>query len=110
MTFASEVVQSMGLEVDVIKQWRGKYKKAVQAKNIIKNKGGMKKFAIEVFKDFPQISLHSAKRGDVVLLQVEKDQIMGICVGMEAAVIGERGIDFVSIKDHGLIVWAIGHK
>jgi len=110
MTFASEVIGALGIDVDVIKPWRGKYKNASDAAKIIKDNGGMKKFTLGMFKEFPQISLHSAKRGDVVLLQVNKNQFMGVCVGSEAAVIGSKGIELVSIYKHGQIVWGIGHK
>jgi len=111
MHFAAEVIKELGIEVDVIKKHRGKYKSAKAVNKILTQSGGMRKFALEIFKDFSQISVHSAKRGDVVLLDVGgKDFVIGICVGMEAAVLGPKGTDFISIKKHGKIVWAIGHK
>jgi len=111
MHFAAEVIRELGIDVDVIKKHRGKFKTATAVKKILKQNGGMRKFALEIFKEFPQISLHSAKRGDVVLMDVGgEDFVIGVCVGMEAAVLGPEGTDFVSIKQHGKIVWAIGHK
>ena len=110
MTFAAGAIREMGINVDVIRAHRSKYSTAKEAKKITGRHGGMKAFAMEIFKDFPQISLQAAKRGDVVLLKVRNTLIMGVCIGIEAAVLGPEGIDFISIQDHGDTVWAIGHK
>lgn len=110
MTFASSVVQSLGISKDVIAKFREKYKSKKDAESIIKKAGGMRKFACEVFSDFPQLNLHSAKRGDVVLIDHKGNEVMGVCVGAEAAVLGSDGIELLSIMDHGKIVWGIGHK
>ena len=109
-TFAVEAMRSIGVDHDVIKDFRGKYKTTKEASKIIASyKDGMKGLAHSLLKDYPQLRLQSAKRGDIVLVQWGKKQVMGVCVGASVACLGPDGLEFVSLK-HAITVWGIGHK
>lgn len=111
MTFAASAVQTCGLNVDVWAKWRGTYASKKKAEEIRASAGSMLKLALRVFNDFPQIHKHSAKRGDVVLMDIKGEQMMGVCVGAMVAVLGaKRGLEFLPIKGNAVRVWAIGHK
>lgn len=47
-----------------------------------------------------------AQRGDVVLLRKGGRDLLGICVGSQAAAVGETGLAFVSMKE-GVCAWRI---
>jgi len=47
-----------------------------------------------------------ARRGDVVLVQNDGRVLLGLCVGVQVASVGENGLAFVSIKE-GVCAWHI---
>ena len=103
-------MKSVGVDHDVIKEFRGKYKTSKEAAKIIDtHKRGLKGLAHHLLRDYPQLSLHSAKRGDAVLVEWNKKQAMGVCVGSSVACLGDKGLEFVSLKN-AITVWGIGHK
>lgn len=110
MVFAAQAVQVLGINQDIIAEHRGKYNSAKTAAKIVKRKKeGIKGWAMELLKDFPQIHSHSAKRGDVCLIHYQGADAMGVCVGAEVAALGSKGLEFIprsSIKK----AWGIGHK
>lgn len=110
MSFAAKAVQVLGIDHDILKAWRGKYKTAKAAKEIInQKKGGLKAWASELLKDYPTIHNHSAKRGDVILINYNGTEAMGVCLGSEAAVLGGKGLEFIPMR-HTIKTWGIGHK
>lgn len=110
MTFAADCLKAVGMKKDVLKAFRGKYKNARQAKEILKQRrGGIKDLALELFQEFPQINHHSVKRGDVALVKYGKAKMMGICIGPKIAVLAERGIEFVEFS-YIDVAWGIGHR
>lgn len=110
MTLIASVSREIGISGDLIARWRGKYKSKAKAQEMIKAEGGITDFALKVFEDFPQIHLHSAKKGDAVLVEKDGQRTVGICDGLEAVFIGQNGLDRIPIMTNGKIVWAIGHK
>lgn len=110
MTFAAKAIQVLGVDHDIISDYRGKYNSAKSATKILKlHKDGITGWACKLLGDYPQIYSHNAKRGDVVLVSYEGDDAMGVCVGSQVAALGSKGLEFIplsSIKK----AWGIGHK
>lgn len=110
MTFAAGAILSLGINRDILKDWRGKYDSAKKAKSIIsQKKGGIRDWAAELLSEFPLIREASAKPGDIVLVNYNGADAMGVCVGREFAVLGKDHVEFVS-SSHVVTTWGIGHK
>lgn len=119
MTFAGDAVVEQGFP-DPMVDWRGKYSTARAAMEIVNSKpGGLLEWALEIFKDFPQIRSRSAKRGDVVYIEAEREiafgahtsrrEMMGVCDGAFAVVLTPNGTATIDMK-YARKAWAIGHK
>lgn len=119
MTFAADAVTAYGYPDPMI-DWRGVYATAREAAEILNSKpGGLLDWALEIFKDYPQIRSRSAKRGDVVYLEIENEipfgtnsarrEMMGVCDGAFAVVLAPLGTMTVDMK-YARKAWAIGHK
>jgi cell wall-associated NlpC family hydrolase len=110
MVFAAAAIQAVGIQHDIISGYRGKYNSAKTASKIIKTKKeGIKSWAMELLKDYPQIHIQNAKRGDVVLINYQGTVAMGVCVGGQVAALGSKGLEFISLSAI-VKAWGIGHK
>lgn len=118
MTFAGDAVILQGF-ADPMKDWRGSYSTARQAAELLNAKqNGIMGWAHEIFSDFTAARTRSAKRGDVVLLEVDREiafgttrtnLVMGVCAGAVAVVLSDKGTMEVDMA-RARFAWLIGHK
>lgn len=109
-TIAAEIITEISGKEDVLKDYRGRYNNAASAQRFIKQfRHGVRGAALHILREFPQIHVHSAKRGDIVLLRQGDREIMGVCLGAEVAAPAEDGIHFLPLKQ-AVLAWGIGHK
>jgi hypothetical protein len=89
--FAADAVQSM-TGVDYVADYRGTYSDAKGALRLISEAGGLPAFVPDSFEE---VDPGFAQRGDVVLLDIEGRNSLGIHLGHVIAGQGEAGVAFV---------------
>lgn len=98
--FVGHAVREMTGE-DVTTEYKG-YKTAKGALKYIKN--GVDGVATKHFGESKSPKL--AKRGDVVMLEVEGEEALGICIGQKAVALTQAGLDFYNM-DLARKAWTI---
>jgi hypothetical protein len=89
--FAADAVEAM-TGTDYVADYRGTYTDAKGALRLINDAGGLSAF---VPKSFEEVEPGYAQRGDVVLLEIDDRNSLGIHLGAVIAGQGEAGIVFV---------------
>ena len=109
-TFAASIIEELGGPPGLNGFVSGRYKSGKDFANLMGTfKGGMKGVCEEAMKDFRQISINAAKRGDVVLLKKDGRFALGVSYNDKIGVLDEGGLHFVG-KEFAVITWAIGHN
>lgn len=104
--FVADVVLAM-TGVDPGAEYRGRYKTRRGAYAVVKRVtgGGMLELAMRAFGE-PRKAPLLAQRGDVVLVETELGDTLGIVLGAKIAATGLSGLEFLPISE-AKVAWAI---
>lgn len=105
--FAADAVRDM-TGVDPASDYRGRYADKAGAFRILEEVagGGVESAAFRAFGD-PLDGPLFAQRGDVVLIETERGDALGVCVGAHVAFAGENGVAFVPLEQ-AVKAWRVG--
>jgi len=105
--FACACVKSL-TGVDLWAPWAGKYDSKIGALRLLAEYGGDFTGSFSKLFGVEPVSIKLARRGDVLeYVATDGQQHLAVCVGAEAAVLGESGLMFIPFTDckHA---WSIG--
>jgi len=103
--FAADCVLAMTGH-DCAADLRGAYDDPRSALAVIERLGGLAAIATQAF-GYP-IPVPMASRGDVLLLRdLQGRELLGVCVGTEAAAPGPERLNFVPVS-HAVAAWRVG--
>jgi hypothetical protein len=94
-TFVAKCLDAMHGS-DRLKQILGEYHDEGTAKALIASQGGLKD-TVSYFLGAPSLS-HHARRGDVLLVETDAGESVGICIGDTVACAGDGVVMFQRIK------------
>lgn len=94
--------------VDRWAEWQGRYRSRREALALIAEHGRSFEAAASAFFGEPASDVRHARRGDLVCVQTEDgEKHLGVCLGINAAVLGPDGLAFVPTMTC-LCCWRIG--
>lgn len=104
--FAADAVHAM-TGVDMAAQFRGRYRTAAGAAALIDELGGLQAIAAAAFGSMPRSSWRLARRGDVVLADLDGRDTLMVCDGAYMVGPGERGAVYRPMADGARLVWEV---
>ena len=106
--FAADAIKAISYDVDFGEPYRGKYDSYVGYVKLIKEINGcvcLEALATSLLGQ--PCPTKYVKRGDVVLIQIENRQSLGICIGAKSACPGKNGLDFINTHPNTIKGWSI---
>lgn len=101
--WAADVVEALR-GVDYAAAWRGKYDNAAGAAHLVAELGGVRGIAVSALG--AAISTRMAGVGDLVLIDQDGREMLGVCNGVEALVVGPAGLEPVGMQA-ALAAWRV---
>lgn len=101
--WAADVVEAL-TGVDYAAAWRGTYSTAASAARLVEDLGGVRSIATSALGE--AVSPRMAGVGDLVLIEQAGREMLGVCNGAEALVVGPTGLEAVSVGS-ALAAWKV---
>lgn len=92
--FAADAVAAM-TGADLAGTLRGRYTTRIGAARILKKQGGLRAIVDARMTRIPTLA---AGRGDVVLIETEQGDALGICLGRQIVAAGPDGLTFIGLE------------
>jgi len=102
--FACAAIEAL-TGVDHWAAYAGRYQTRADAYALIAEHGGLSEGMDWLCG--PRVAASHARRGDIVCIDTPLGEALGVCLGVDAAVLGDVGLRYVPVAD-ALCAWRIG--
>jgi hypothetical protein len=93
---------------DLAAEWRGEYKDAKGAANVLSKLGGSIEAMMDGLGRMEKVPLGMEQRGDIVAVENNGRVCLGVVIGEQFATVGENGLEFPYLRESKVVaIWKV---